>query len=257
MKRILLPILVIGILLLSACVETTTPPAPSPAPAPTPTPSPQPAPAPAPDVPQQKVKDIETIMGRAERLGIKVQSIAHVGSSITIACQADSYTTFRDYKAALEESGRFSTHIAPPEGFPYVKGGSITLEPKFQYIDMPAVYHEVNLALSPLEVPAAIVILVGIAEESGINVDPASGKFNVPAPGGTAKQTGGGGTYQVLPFRNIKVQGNYENVIAFISNLDSGKTLKTAILARVSISQIEVNSKIETIAIVDVDIYER
>jgi len=48
MKRILLPILVIGILLLSACVETTTPPSPSPTPTPTPAPTPTPTPTPTP-----------------------------------------------------------------------------------------------------------------------------------------------------------------------------------------------------------------
>ncbi|GAI49075.1 unnamed protein product, partial [marine sediment metagenome] len=87
-----------------------------------------------------------------------------------------------------------------------------------------AEYDDVNLALSPLEVPAAIAVLVGIAEESGINVDPASGKFNVPAPGGTATQTVGGGTYQVLPFKKIRVKGDHDSVMAFISDLDSGKT---------------------------------
>ncbi len=254
MKRILLPILVIGILLLSACVETTTPPAPSPAPVPTPTPSPQPAPAPAPDVPQQKVKDIETIMGRAERLGIKVQSIAHAGSSITIVCQADDYITFRAYKTALEESGRFSTHIPLPEGPPYVKGGTIALEPKFQYIDMPAVYHEDNLALAPITCPAATAVLVSIAEENGIDVDPNAGKLSIPVA--TIRQVkAAGNTYQVLSFRNIRLKGDYEDVMAFISDLDSRKTLRTMILTRVDIGQIEAYGRIETVTTVDVDIY--
>jgi len=98
-----------------------------------------------------------------------------------------------------------------------------------------AEYDEVNRSLSPLEVPDAIKILVGIAEESGINVDPASGKFNVPPPGGTVKQTVGGGTYQVLPFKNIRVQGDHDSVMAFISDLDSGKTMKTMVLKNVDI----------------------
>ncbi len=97
-------------------------------------------------------------------------------------------------------------------------------------------YDEVNRSLSPLELPAAIAVLVGIAEESGINVDPASGKFNVPAPGGTVKQTVGEGTYQVLPFTNIKVQGDYDSVMAFLSDLDSGKTMKTMVLKNANIS---------------------
>ena len=80
----------------------------------TPTSSPETAPDVVPEKVPEKVKDIETIMGRAERLGIKVQAITHAGSSITISCQADSYTTFRDYFTALEESGRFSTPIPSP-----------------------------------------------------------------------------------------------------------------------------------------------
>ena len=96
-------------------------------------------------------------------------------------------------------------------------------------------YDKVNRALSPLEVAKAIKVLVGIAEESGINVDPASGKFNVPPPGGTVTQTVGGGTYQVLAFRSVKVQGDHDSVMAFVSDLDSGKTMKTMVLKNVSI----------------------
>ena len=48
MKRLLLLVLVIGILLLSACAAPSAPPAPTPAPPPTPLPAPAPPPAPAP-----------------------------------------------------------------------------------------------------------------------------------------------------------------------------------------------------------------
>ncbi len=96
-------------------------------------------------------------------------------------------------------------------------------------------YDEVNRSLSPLEIPAAIAVLVGIAGESGINADPASGKFNVPPPGSPTTQVVGEGTYQILSFRNIKVQGDYESVMAFISDLDSGKTMKTMVLKNASI----------------------
>ena len=51
------------------------------------------------------------------------------------------------------------------------------------------------------------------------------------------------------------VQGNYDNVIAFISDLDSGATMETMVLTRVTIS--EVDGKIETRATVDVDIYTK
>ena len=73
---------------------------------------------------------LEVIRNLAEKLGVEVQSITHGGNTITIGCQADSYTTFRDYLTSLEESGRFSTPIPPPEGFPYVKSGIIKLQPK-------------------------------------------------------------------------------------------------------------------------------
>ena len=73
--------------------------------------------------------DLEVIRSEAEKLGVQVQSINHRGNSIIIACQADSYLIFRDYLTALEESGRFSTPIPPPEGYPYTKGGTINAEP--------------------------------------------------------------------------------------------------------------------------------
>ena len=75
-------------------------------------------------------EDVRVINSKAEELGIAVGSISHGGSRITVACQADNYTAFREYKTALEESGRFLTPIVPPEGYPYVKGGTIDLEPK-------------------------------------------------------------------------------------------------------------------------------
>jgi len=76
------------------------------------------------------VDDLEVITSLAGELGIEVASITHGGSGITFACQADSYLAFRDYITALEESGRFTTPVIPPEGYPYVKGGTIKLEPK-------------------------------------------------------------------------------------------------------------------------------
>ena len=212
------------------------------------------APETAPDVVQEKVKDIESIMGRAEGLGIHVEAVAHEGEIMTITCQADDYTTFRDYLIALEESGRFSMVAPPSESFSYITGGAIELEPKYQYIDMPAVYYEVNLALAPMTASDAIAILVGIAEGSGIDIDPNVGKLRI-APATIRQVKAAGNTYQVLSFRNIQLQGDYEDVMAFISDLDSRKTLRTMILTRVVIIQIEAYGKIETAATVDVDIY--
>ncbi len=75
-------------------------------------------------------EDLQVIYSKAEELGIGLQSVNHEGSKITISCQADDYISFRDYLTALEESGRFSTPIPPPEGYPYTKSGTIKLEPK-------------------------------------------------------------------------------------------------------------------------------
>ena len=75
-------------------------------------------------------EDLQVINSTAERLGVEVQSITHVGSSITIACEAERYTTFRNYLTSLEESGKFSIGDPPPEGYPYTKEGTIKLEPK-------------------------------------------------------------------------------------------------------------------------------
>lgn len=74
-------------------------------------------------------EDLGVIQDEADKLGAQVKSIAHAGKSITIICQADSYLTFRKYLTALEESGRFSTPIPPPEGYPYTKSGIIEVEP--------------------------------------------------------------------------------------------------------------------------------
>jgi len=76
------------------------------------------------------VDDLDVITSLAGELGIEMAGINHGGSGITFTCQADSYLAFRDYVTALEESGRFTTPLIPPEGYPYVKGGTITLEPK-------------------------------------------------------------------------------------------------------------------------------
>jgi len=74
-------------------------------------------------------EDLGVIKSEADKLGVQLPSIAHEGNSITITCQADSYITFRKYLTALEESGRFSTPIPPPEGYPYTKEGTIDVEP--------------------------------------------------------------------------------------------------------------------------------
>ncbi|MFC1992310.1 pilus assembly protein PilM [Chloroflexota bacterium] len=75
------------------------------------------------------IEDLSTIRNAAEEIGVQVQSIEHVGDIITLNCQADSYVIFREFLTALEESGKFSSPVPPPEGFPFTKSGTIKLEP--------------------------------------------------------------------------------------------------------------------------------
>lgn len=74
--------------------------------------------------------DLIAINSEARKVGIQVQSINHAGETITVTCQASSPADFDDYLTALEETGRFTTPIPPPEGYPYTTGGTIKLEPK-------------------------------------------------------------------------------------------------------------------------------
>jgi len=101
-----------------------------------------------------------------------------------------------------------------------------------------AEYEAVNLALAPMTDVDAIAMLVGIAEENGIDVDEASHKFSVPTAT-VSRVSMAGDSYQLLSFNSVKVQGDYDNVMAFISDLDSGKTLNTMKLKMVTTSELE------------------
>ncbi len=120
-----------------------------------------------------------------------------------------------------------------------VKLSAILAKPLPSTEELQAQYEEANLALAPMTDYDAVGILVSIAEESGIDIDVASGKFKVPAAT-INTVTVGEGKYQVRSFSGIHVQGDYENVLAFISDLDSGKTLQTIVLKRVTTRQVEV-----------------
>lgn len=124
-----------------------------------------------------------------------------------------------------------------------------------------AEYDKVNLLLSPMPVEVILDILVKLASESGIDVNPDSNKFRI-TPHSSRKEKVGTESYQVLSFRNISAQGSYDNVMAFVSALDSGKALKTLVLKKVTINRIEIKGKgeevkIETAAILDVDLYAK
>ncbi len=106
--------------------------------------------------------------------------------------------------------------------------------------ELQAEYDNVTHALKPLPVSNVLEKIVGIARESGINVDPASGKFNIPAPAKQQKKKMAVGTYEIISFLNIKAQGDYENVMAFLSDLGSGGTQQTLVLKRVKVSPVEI-----------------
>ncbi len=117
-----------------------------------------------------------------------------------------------------------------------------------------AEYDEANSALTSMPRKAVIAILVDIAKKSGIDVDSEDNKFGIPAAADkTVDRKVGEGSYQVLSFTNIRVQGDYDKVIAFISALESGETLQTMVLKRVDISQTDE----ETTATLDVDLYTK
>jgi len=120
-----------------------------------------------------------------------------------------------------------------------VKLGAIIAKPLPSAEELQANYENVTQALTPWTDYDAVGIIVSIAEENGIDIDVASGKFSVPSA--TISQVKvGGGNYQVRSFKNISVQGDHDNVMAFISDLDSGKTLETMVLKRVATSEVEV-----------------
>lgn len=117
----------------------------------------------------------------------------------------------------------------------------VVMKPLPSIEELQAKYDAVNEALAPIEVPKALEILVGIARESGINVDPDAKKFNIPPPSGPTPRKVGEGTYQVLSFSNIKIQGDYESVMAFISDLDTGQTMETMVLRKVDMHEVEIS----------------
>lgn len=97
---------------------------------------------------------------------------------------------------------------------------------------------KVNSALAEVsDERTAIARLVSIAAKSGISVE--AGKLSIPSPGFSAV-TVGGNTFQLISFGGIRVQGGNSNVTAFLTDLDSGKTLENMVLRRVAISYTEI-----------------
>lgn len=106
-------------------------------------------------------------------------------------------------------------------------------------------FDDVNDALTLITDSAkAIEKLVDIAEKSGIDVSPGSDNLIVPSAT-VREETVGEGTYRVFSFQNVSVRGDYDSVMAFISDLDSGTTQETMVLKSLAINLIEVEVIIE------------
>ncbi|MBA7661594.1 hypothetical protein ES703_69614 [subsurface metagenome] len=104
-----------------------------------------------------------------------------------------------------------------------------------------AKYDAVNAALEPMETPEALEVIVDIARESGIDVNPESGKFYIPPASGSKQKKMTQRTYSVLSFDNIRAQGDFDTVMSFISNFDAGSTLETMILRRVNLDWVQIS----------------
>ncbi|MFC2071420.1 hypothetical protein ACFLUU_01695 [Chloroflexota bacterium] len=111
-------------------------------------------------------------------------------------------------------------------------------------------------ALAPMTDSEAIEKLLSIADKSGIDTDNNTGKFIVP-PVTNSQKTVGGGSYQLLSFNGISVSGNYTNVMAFITDLDSGETFETMVLTMVELKEVMDKGWAEAQATVNVDIYTK
>ncbi len=81
------------------------------------------------DVKENATGDLAFIISQAESLDVEILTIVHQVNSLSVNCQTNSYITFRDFVTALENSGLFTTPITPPEGYPYIKSGTIKLTP--------------------------------------------------------------------------------------------------------------------------------
>lgn len=99
---------------------------------------------------------------------------------------------------------------------------------------------EVKTALVQPTEYGVLETLVKIARQSGIDVATEAKKFSVPPTGKPTEVKVGEGKYQVMPVKNVKAQGSYDNVLKFVADLDAGTTLKTMVLRKVAISEVEI-----------------
>jgi len=104
-----------------------------------------------------------------------------------------------------------------------------------------AKYDDVNAALEPMETPEALKVIVDIARDNGIDVEPEGGKFYINPPSAPKKTKMAQRTYSVLSFSNIKAQDDFDTVMNFISDLDAGSTLETMTVRTVNLEWVRIN----------------
>lgn len=105
--------------------------------------------------------------------------------------------------------------------------------------ELQAKYDAVNKALEPMETPEVLERIVDIARQNGVDVTPESGKFHIAPPSGPSSRKMGERTYHVLTFSDVRAQADFETMMNFISDLDTGKTVETMILKNVELSWIQ------------------
>ncbi len=118
-----------------------------------------------------------------------------------------------------------------------VKLSAIIARPLPSAEELQTEYDACNRSLAPMPDSDAIALLVSIAEQSGIDISEDIGEFRVP-PATHRQEKVGENIYQTISFRNIHVQGSYDDVMAFISILDSGEILETLVLKTVITNQV-------------------
>jgi hypothetical protein len=137
-------------------------------------------------------------------------------------------------------------------GFIYIQQGAAQSDLEKQITNLEAIvskpmpksselrekYEKITENLTPLTDIEAISKLVDMARNCGIDVEQGSNKFIIPAAKYSQERIGGN-TYQIMLFENILVQGEYENVMAFISDLDSGTTMENMVLTGIGATELK------------------
>lgn len=72
--------------------------------------------------------DLNLIDSIASEFNVTYNTITHDGETISFYCEAESYIIFRDFISSIENSERFTSLSSPPEGYPYLRSGTLTLK---------------------------------------------------------------------------------------------------------------------------------